>query len=310
MASKISDTTSLGYESDHSGGSSTTPDTFAFPDGVVRGVESGVLNLRLSSEGEGGTYFVVTDVPGESPLAVFKPAAEEIGTKANPHGNSTMTKEGFVAGEGYKCEELAFLLDYDNFAGVPETRVVTLRGMCGSLQRFVPSTIESWNTTPGKFRADHVQRIAILDLRLLNCDRHGGNVLVAADRSSLVPIDHSYVLPHGWADPEFEWQQWPQSRLPFGPEELAYIARLDASRDRVLVAAALGEESGDVIFATTKLLQHAAPRGYTPRQLAEFCRRATLTQPSGLEELLAECCDSSWLLDEALVDAFIARRFP
>lgn len=203
------------------------------------------------------------------------------------------------------------MLDHDNFAGVPETRVVTIRGMIGSLQRFVPGCIESWNTTPGAFSVAHVHRIAILDIRLLNCDRHGGNVLVRADRRSLVPIDHSYVLPHGWSDPEFEWMEWPQAKQPLCDEELRYVARVDARRDRNIVAAVLGEESAEVVFVATVLLQHAAAKGYTLKDVAAFCRRATLTQPSGLEQLMGVCVNvDTWQLDEEAVMEQIKAAFP
>ena len=87
------------------------------------------------------------------------------------------------------------------------------------------------------------------DLRLFNTDRHAGNMLVRRPRSSpslqrmdgaalldmhqyeLVPIDHGFALPEALEPPYFEWQHWPQAMLPFGREELEYIAALDAKAD-------------------------------------------------------------------------------
>ena len=42
-----------------------------------------------------------------------------------------------------------------------------------------------------------VQKIAVLDIRLANADRHAGNILVCqdGDHMQLVPIDHGYCLP-------------------------------------------------------------------------------------------------------------------
>ena len=101
-----------------------------------------------------------------------------------------------------------------------------------------------------------VQRIGIFDIRLFNTDRHAGNMLVrrppprASASSSvaapqrldgaallelaaweLVPIDHGFALPEALEPPYFEWQHWPQAMLPFGREELDYIAALDAKAD-------------------------------------------------------------------------------
>jgi len=55
----------------------------------------------------------------------------------------------------------------------------------------------------------------------------------------LVPIDHSYICPSGYADPEYEWLAWPQAKRPFSTTSLAYIAELDAEADAQLVRAAL-----------------------------------------------------------------------
>ena len=75
---------------------------------------------------------------------------------------------------------------------------------------------ESWDLGPARFRVQDVHRIGILDLRFLNCDRHGGNILVEKDQGGeyrLHPIDHSYCFPLSLGDLEFEWAGWPQSKV-------------------------------------------------------------------------------------------------
>lgn len=165
----------------------------------------------------------------------------------------------------------------------------------GSLQLFVPDCEEAADVLPGHFDVDEVHALAIFDIRTLNGDRHGGNVLVCnyhrcrdgrrpvmarrprcaspanatesdvaasspsvpstAARSSpevsaiittakedtphLIPIDHSYICPSGYADPDYEWLSWPQSKKPFSARNLAYIAVLDAVADAELVRSAL-----------------------------------------------------------------------
>ncbi|KAE9588684.1 putative 1-phosphatidylinositol 4-kinase [Lupinus albus] len=62
--------------------------------------------------------------------------------------------------------------------------------------------------------------IGILDIRLLNLDRHAGNMLVmkhnhnsyvAGVAADLVSIDHGFCLPEWLDDPYFEWLHRPQA---------------------------------------------------------------------------------------------------
>ena len=64
-----------------------------------------------------------------------------------------------------------------------------------------------------------VWKIALLDLRLMNLDRNGENILVrqiddgaGGKRISLVPIDHGSCLPSdlGVAAFDWVWFYWPQ----------------------------------------------------------------------------------------------------
>lgn len=48
----------------------------------------------------------------------------------------------------------------------------------GSLQRFVKSSGPIEDYSPDLFSADEVHKIAVLDLRILNLDRNGCNILV------------------------------------------------------------------------------------------------------------------------------------
>lgn len=118
--------------------------------------------------------------PPRPPLAVFKPALEEVGQEENPHGNLESERaEEFAPGTGYLREVLAYELDHGGFAGVPPTVAVHLEDKgIGSLQSFVPECKEAADVLPGQFSVEAVHRIALFDLRVLNADRHGGNLLV------------------------------------------------------------------------------------------------------------------------------------
>ncbi|CCW63628.1 unnamed protein product [Phytomonas sp. EM1] len=262
------------------------------------------VKLELHGMSAGGTYMVhrlpsldVIDCQmgrkgvGQRALAVFKPRDEEIGQERNPHGNSRSDREGFMPGSGSRREVLAYCLDHDHFAGIPPTLEVSAvycfdvsqkDTMCpnlsemvapsvsvGSLQLFVPDCIDAADVLPGKFLVKEVHALAIFDIRTLNSDRHGGNVLVSYEEDGdckvkvphLVPIDHSYVCPAGYEDPDYEWLSWPQSKVPFSTESLDYIRKLDASADADLVAASLSANGVDQM-ATTFPSQQPLPDSF------------------------------------------------
>jgi len=73
----------------------------------------------------------------------------------------------------------------------------------GSLQQYIDSDFPSWDVGCRDFPVEQVHAIGILDLMIVNLDRHGGNILVRykkdldENKSSpdLIPIDHGYCLP-------------------------------------------------------------------------------------------------------------------
>eukprot|EP01063_Lacrimia_lanifica_P038562 TRINITY_DN8233_c0_g1_i1.p1 TRINITY_DN8233_c0_g1~~TRINITY_DN8233_c0_g1_i1.p1 ORF type:complete len:1150 (+),score=297.05 TRINITY_DN8233_c0_g1_i1:369-3818(+) len=270
----------------------------------------------------GGTYFLLHR---NTRIAVFKPADQEAGLPANPKAQVAVaageeSKAGFFPGMGYLREVAAYVLDHDGFAGVPITAVLELdlstvrvkgpdgrpravrrnpgaRRLCvGSVQKFLLSECQAWDTGPGQFSPAAVRRIAILDLRILNCDRHGGNILVQAakarkQKKNLVPIDHGYVLPSTTIkELDFEWLQWSQAKTAFAPDELDYIRNLDPDVDADLLRS-LGIDDGAVenmVVATVALQIGALEFDMTAAQLGDFYRRATIDgTPSELETLVA-----------------------
>eukprot|EP00760_Papus_ankaliazontas_P019355 PhM_4_TR18014/c1_g1_i1/m.33377 len=265
-----------------------------FVDSVTRGVETREYKLVPVADGLGGSYFVVG--PKNRHIAIFKPSQQEVGTPGNPKGNKEVEKIGFPPGMGYLREVAAYKLDYGHFARVPLTGVVTLFGEVGSVQQFVHCDGDG-SYGCAKYRTDDVHRIGILDVRILNCDRHEGNLLHIRDRDceekqccDVVPIDHGYALPcgAGLQDLEFDWLYYPQAKQPFSEETLRYIAALDPVADAALLTSlGFDEEVTDNVRAATLALQLAAARGFNMRQIGEFVRRTQMTQPSGLEVALA-----------------------
>jgi len=254
---------------------------------------------ELTQEGTQGTYFV-RSVGGER-IGVFKPRDEEVCGEANPRGlNSAeaVLKSGIPSGEAWRREIAAYILDRDHFAGVPETFQLNMpTGKVGSFQRFVKCDGEVWDVLPGRLPKEHVHRIAVLDIRLCNSDRHGGNMLYKEDAeghiTELVPIDHAACCPTNLDDLEFEWLLWPQARQSMSAETLRFIESLDPVEDARVLEEEVGIEGAavDNVRAASTLLKLAAPRGYTLRAIGEMMRRPRIGEPSMLERLIHDARD-------------------
>jgi hypothetical protein len=195
----------------------------------------------------------------ESLLAVFKPATDE--------DDSLLVKSEssfrFNAEERALRERAAYVLDkcYQGFSRVPATALAHIQNSNGSLQEFIRSngTAEDNPELVGKASIEEVQRIAILDCRIFNLDRHAGNVLVSTsmrDKSLedesffaigedlgggaiddegvvLTPIDHSLSLPP-WTKLDaawFDWSYWPQAEQELTKATRDHIKSLDRSAD-------------------------------------------------------------------------------
>lgn len=192
---------------------------------AFEGLDGGNDPIR-SSEGTGGAYFM-RDASGNKFVAVFKPIDEEPMALNNPQGlplsvNGEGLKKGTRVGEGGFRECAAYILDHpkcgrrslsgeiEGFSGVPPTTFVRClhKGFnhpngvtvkLGSLQKFMENNGSCEDIGPSAFPVEEVHKIAVLDMRLANADRHAGNILMSKGEDGqivLTPIDHGYCLPN------------------------------------------------------------------------------------------------------------------
>ncbi|KAJ8759742.1 hypothetical protein K2173_009843 [Erythroxylum novogranatense] len=285
---------------------------------------SGVDPIPVSN-GLGGAYFL--QCRNGNNIAVAKPIDEEPLAFNNPKGYSGMMlgqpglKRSIRVGETGIRELAAYLLDRDGFAGVPPTALVKIAHVgfhvngtatvstpsykIASLQRFVDHDFDAGELGPSRFSVSSVHRIGILDVRLLNLDRHAGNILVkkhdqeedyAVGLAELVPIDHGLCLPEWLDDPYFEWLHWPQASVPFSEEELDYISNLDPLKDADLLKAKLSslkESSIRVLIICTIFLKRAASAGLCLAEIGKMMTREL--SGGGVERLssLEKLCETS-----------------
>lgn len=271
---------------------------------ATNALSSGVDPVPVSS-GLGGAY-ILRNESGFN-IAVVKPIDEEPFACNNPKGfvgrlmGQPGLKRSVRIGETGIRELAAYLLDYGGFVGVPPTALVeisnvgfhvnnssgipTARCKIASLQSYVDHDCDAGDLGPSSFSVAAVHRIGIFDIRLLNIDRHAGNLLVKKKQRhencdvgvvGLVPIDHGLCLPEWLDDPYFEWLHWPQASVPFSETELEYIANLDPVKDAELLRSelpAIREASIRILILCTIFLKKAVASGLCLADIGEMMTR-------------------------------------
>lgn len=300
---------------------------------IVDAMNSGVDPIPVHS-GLGGAYYF-RNCQGDN-VAIVKPTDEEPYAPNNPKGfvgkalGQPGLKRSVRVGETGFREVAAYLLDYDNFANVPCTALVKVThtifningGVNGnksqerkqvskiaSLQQFIPHDFDASDHGTSSFPVAAVHRIGILDIRILNTDRHAGNLLVrkldmtgSFGQVELVPIDHGLCLPENLEDPYFEWIHWPQASIPFSEDELEYINKLDPFRDSEMLRMELPmirEACLRVLILCTIFLKEAATFGLCLAEIGEMMSREFRGQTEEPSELELICIEARRLLEES-----------
>lgn len=301
---------------------------------IVKGIKNGVDPVPVNG-GLGGAYFF-RNVRGES-LAIVKPTDEEPFAPNNPKGfvgkalGQPGLKQTVRVGETGVREVAAYLLDHDHFANVPATALVKIThcifnindgvggntGMApnkklvskiASFQQFVPHDFDASDHGTSSFPVSAVHRIGIMDIRILNTDRHAGNLLVRKldgigrfGQVDLIPIDHGLCLPESLEDPYFEWIHWPQASIPFSEDELEYIEKLDPVKDCEMLKSELPmirDACLRMLMLCTMFLKEAAAYGLCLSEIGEMMSREFRCSEEEPSELEAVCLEARRLVAE------------
>lgn len=189
-------------------------------------------------------------------------------------------RRGSISGEGAFKEHAAYLLDHDNFCGIPITSFVELEIdngngdrwiKRGSLQEYVEHDYDAEECGISSFSNDQVHKICLADIRYVNTDRNGQNILIKD--KELTPIDHGYCFPEVFEDAYFEWMYWPQAKQKFNDEIKEYIMKIDVERDLKKLKVEgieMSEESNKIYSFATHFLKWATEKGYTAYEMAEI----------------------------------------
>lgn len=291
---------------------------------------------RLTEDGTGGVYILVGEA--DQPVAVWKPSNEEAFAPANPRGYTadespgmylkhpeSPMRGGFIVGNGFLHERAIFLLDQNSPipAGVP-TAVIAKAKVDGANK--VPVEVSRFDRVPRRCAADqpvgslhqykshdgtaddygvkimnkeHLQRIALLDLRTLNADRHSANILVSLKKrdgkmkegdGSLIPIDHAFCLPDylQLEQTTLDWMHWPQAKEELSDEIMNGINEIDIEDDVALMRqTGIAESSIVTLQIGTAIVKIGCSLGLSLSKMAQFCVRKDPEVPSNLEILIS-----------------------
>eukprot|EP00928_Gymnodinium_smaydae_P013950 TRINITY_DN15055_c0_g1_i1.p1 TRINITY_DN15055_c0_g1~~TRINITY_DN15055_c0_g1_i1.p1 ORF type:complete len:922 (-),score=179.66 TRINITY_DN15055_c0_g1_i1:40-2451(-) len=280
------------------------------------------IQPRLTDDGVGATYFIRSS-DKRSIIGVLQPKDEEAFAPQNPSGfvgkeNSQGLRAGVFSTQQAAREVAAYLLDHEKNAGVPHTTLVHVRHpklvaakgevvwKVAAFQEFVETQGTAGHFSSSVFSTSSVQKIGILDVRILNLGRNNGSLLVKLRRKDnvakyeLVPTDHGLSLPDRLeiGDEDIAWMSWPQAQQPFAAEELKYISRLNPALDDKTLEHSLGirRECRRLCESTTMVLQLFAKENLTLYDIGRFIYRmdsgdGTGEQKSDFEKMVIDATD-------------------
>lgn len=272
---------------------------------VAQGFALGFVPV-LTDDGTGGTYFLRN--ASKEKVAVFKPMDEEPFCPNNPReyvgqtGNLGLRK-GVLSGEAAYREVAAYILDYEGFSSVPPTclaeaahknfcyRETSLVSKRGSLQSFISNNGVIEDYSPTFFSRQEVQKIAVLDMRILNLDRNEANILVIKNSRELIPIDHGLSIPDCFEVSLFDvcWMSWPQVKEPITPKVCEYVDRLNPLEDIRLLKKILPirDKCLKNIRITGMLLKKGVEMGLSLYDIGSIMYRSQDDVPSILEKAVS-----------------------
>ncbi|CAD8095628.1 unnamed protein product [Paramecium primaurelia] len=303
----------------------STKEQFQNAKWAVEGAFMKGITPKLTDFGTQGTY--ILENQNHKPVAIFKPYDEEAFAPNNPRGmkgkmNSPGLRQGILSGEGVDREVAAYLIDQSSghYHNVPITNYVQICHPTfheaeeykqfqhekipikeGSFQLYIPHDDNVGNYGSGLYPSMEARKIAILDIRILNCDRNEENILVRKKKVPqatgqtrqtfdyfLIPIDHGYSFPDSFkiCRDEVVWYHWGQMAQQFTQEEKLFIEKIDPDKDIQMIKekVQLREICLRNVKIATMLLKIGAAADLTIHDIAEMLYREDPDELSPIEK--------------------------
>lgn len=244
------------------------------------------ITVVNSEQVEGATCSPLLVETTDGGKGIFKPLELE-----GRNADQSPLKRGVRLGDTAIKEVAAYSIGA-NF-DVPSTHITTAsingKSSFGSFQKYVSHTCSAEDMGSSAFSTDEVQKIGILDVRLLNLDRHLNNLLVVQNNegNKLIPIDHGYSLPsyHDLSDVYFGWTYFPQCKKTWTENSKKIVAAIDALKDaQKLQKHGVSADSIVSSVLSTILLQYCVANDVSLYKLAVFLQASQVDGENSLFE--------------------------
>ena len=190
--------------------------------------------------------------------------------------------------------------DIDNFDFTSSKKYNFIPKKFGSLQKFIKSTDVAANFSFSLYSVEQVHKIAVLDLRICNCDRNEENILVIKKKNKkdgknyykLIPIDHSLSFPDCLKIIDYElcWTGWDQVNIPFSKEMKDYIKSIDIISDmeKLSKLIKLREDCWKMFRVTNTVLKICADYNLTLSEISNILYQTDYKHetPSHIEKII------------------------
>ncbi len=190
--------------------------------------------------------------------------------------------------------------DLNNFDFTSSKKYNFIPKKFGSLQKFIKSTDVAANFSFSLYSVEQVHKIAVLDLRICNCDRNEENILVIKKKNKkdgknyykLIPIDHSLSFPDCLKIIDYElcWTGWDQSNIPFSKEMKDYIQSIDIISDmeKLSKLIKLREDCWKMFRVTNTVLKICADYNLTLSEISNILYQTDYKHetPSHIEKII------------------------
>ena len=165
-------------------------------------------------------------------------------------------------------------------------------GIIGSVQKMVINNGSVSNISVSKLPTLEVQKIAILDMLILNADRNEGNILFQRGRKGirLIPIDHGLSLGSVLQIRESEvvWTSFPQIKSALVPELIEHVKSMRPEKlaRRLKRKLRIEQDSLDLLRLMGIFLKRCVQEGLTIAEMAELYYRKEDDKQSPLERMI------------------------
>jgi hypothetical protein len=171
----------------------------------------------------------------------------------------------------------------------------------GSLQEYIDNKGSCEDYSSSLFPKFEVQKVALLDLRLLNMDRNEGNLLVTkSGHYALVPIDHGMTFPDCFdiSVEDLCWFSWPQVREPICQELMSIIEQIDPVKDICMLKRLFPFRDNCLknFRIAAVLLKKGARAGLTLHQIASLLYRQNFDDAVSAVERTVEKAEEFYLI--------------